>query len=43
MAQSNENFLIKKSTFIVKNNLSIDEVYNREKKVSIGGLIIFCV
>lgn len=31
---SNNNFLIRKETMIVKNNKNIDEVYNRESKVT---------
>ena len=34
MVQSQNSFLIRKQTFIVKNNRPIDEVYLREKKVS---------
>lgn len=34
MVQATNSFLIRKQTFIVKNNRPIDEVYLREKKVS---------
>ena len=34
-AAAGGDFLIRKQTFIVKNNRSIDEVYIREKKVSL--------
>ena len=36
MVQSQNSFLIRKQTFIVKNNRPIDEVYLREKKVSLN-------
>ena len=35
MVQAQNSFLIRKQTFIVKNNRPIDEVYIREKKVSL--------
>ena len=36
-------FMIRKQTFIVKNNRSVDEVYIREKKVGeiFGSIVIF--
>lgn len=32
------DFIIHKSTFIVKNERKLDDVYKREKKVSVKGM-----
>ena len=33
-----DDFIIHKSTFIVKNERKLDDVYKREKKVSVKGI-----